>query len=204
MKKIVSILVLSLISFALLAQNRFSYSVEVAAGAGIGKGPLFTITPEFVAQYDLGRGFIFGAGAGMRISKPCLQYITNNGNKSRSFCNEQDVPLFLRFGYGKEKLFAHLDAGYSIGVLSYYSANWIPGGKKKPCYNGFFVEPQLGWRIGRRSALSLGLLLQQSAIVNRVTTDSGTPDTPSYSTRTDVQGQNVFTPAITLRYGFLF
>ena len=106
--------------------------------------------------------------------------------------------------YGKEKLFANLDAGYSIGVLSYYSANWIPGGKKKPCYNGFFVEPQLGWRIGRRSALSLGLLLQQSAIVNRVTTDSGTPDTPSYSTRTDVQGQNVFTPAITLRYGFLF
>ena len=200
MKKTILLLVLSLTSFSLFAQGRMSYSLEFMAGVGIGKGPQFTVAPEFVAQYDLGGGFRIGAGVGARFAKPCLQYITKNGTHSRTFCNEMDIPVFMRLGYGKEKLYANLDAGYAIGALSYFGADWAPGGKKEPCYNGFFVEPQVGWKVGRRSALALGLLFQQSIVSNDVTTESGTMNDPSYSIRSDVTTLNVFSPAITLRY----
>ena len=200
MKKTILLLVLSLTSFSLFAQGRMSYSLEFMAGVGIGKGPQFTVAPEFVAQYDLGGGFRIGAGVGARFAKPCLQYITKNGTHSRTFCNEMDIPVFMRLGYGKEKLYANLDAGYAIGALSYFGADWAPGGKKEPNYNGFFVEPQVGWKVGRRSALALGLLFQQSTVSNHVTTESGTWGDPSYSIRSDVTTLNVFSPAITLRY----
>ena len=94
--------------------------------------------------------------------------------------------MFMRLGYGKEKLYANLDAGYAIGALCYYDTGWIPGGKKEPSYSGFFVEPQVGWKVGRRSAFALGLLFQQSTVSNFATSK--------------VTMLNVFTPAITLRY----
>ena len=201
MKKTVLLLVLGLASFSLSAQSRMSYSWEFIAGVGVGKGPQFSFTPEFIAQYDLGSGFKIGAGVGTRFVRPCLQYITKNGSSPRrTFCNELDIPVFMRVGYGKEKLYANLDAGYALWALSFYGAGWDGEGKKEPNYNGFFVEPQVGWKVGRRSALALGLLFQQSTVSNHVTTENGTWGDPSYSIRDEVNTLNVFTPAVTLRY----
>ena len=44
------------------------------------------------------------------------------------------------------------------------------------------------------------ILFQQSTVSNRVTTESGAMNDPSYSIREEVTTLNVFTPAITLRY----
>lgn len=205
MKKSISVIIFLLVSILLPAQSRFSCSLELMSGAGVWKGPLFTVAPELVVQYDLWAGFKMGVGTGARYTMPCLQYITNNGtHPERSFCNELDIPVFLRFGYGKEKLYANLDAGYAIDILSFYGSDWIPGGKKDPCYNGLFFEPQIGWRMNRRSALALGILLQQSTVERYVKTESGERGTPSHSISADVYNQHLFTPAITLRYGFFF
>ena len=200
MKKTALLLVLGWVSLSLSAQSRMSYSLEFVAGVGVGKGPQAMFTPEFVAQYDLGSGFGIGAGVGTRFARPCLQYITRNGSKSRTFSNELDIPVFLRLGYGKEKFYANLDAGYAIGALSFYGLGMIPGGRKEPNYNGFFVEPQVGWKVGSRSAFALGLLFQQSIVSNHVTTETGTWGDPSYSTSSKVTTLNIFTPAVTLRY----
>ena len=200
MKKTVLLLVLGVASFSLSAQSRMTYSWEFIAGVGVGKGPQFSFTPEFIAQYDLGGGFRIGAGVGTRFARPCVQYITRKGSKSRTFCNELDIPMFMRLGYGKEKLYANLDAGYALCALSFYGAGWDGPWKKEPNYNGFFVEPQVGWKVGRRSALALGLLFQQSTVSNHVTTENGTWGDPSYSIREEVNTLNVFTPAVTLRY----
>lgn len=201
MKKAILLLVLSLASLSLSAQVRMSYSCEFVAGVGVGKGPQLFFTPEFVAQYAFDGGFKIGAGAGARFARPCLQYITKSGAHSRTFCDELDIPVFMRLGYGKEQFYANLDAGYAIGALAFYGLGWVPGGKKETNYHGLFAEPQVGWKIGGRSALALGLLFQQSTISNHIITVSGTTiDDPSYSIRDEVSTLNVFTPAITLRY----
>ena len=106
----------------------------------------------------------------------------------------------MRFGYGKEKIYVNLDAGYAIRVLNFYGAGWVGEGGKRPNYGGLFVEPQVGWKVGRRSALALGLLFQQSTLYNHVMTENGTMNDPSYSLSQKVTTLNVFTPAITLRY----
>ena len=204
MKKTILLLVLGVASLSLSAQSRMTYSWEFIAGVGVGKGPQVSLTPEFVAQYDLGGGFRIGAGVGTRFARPCLQYITRNGSKSRDFCNELDIPVFMRLGYGKEKLYANMDVGYAICALTFYdwgmaSDGWGEG-RKEPSYDGFFIEPQVGWKVGRRSALALGLLFQQSTVSNRVTTENGTWGDPSYSIGTKVTTLNVFTPAVTIRY----
>lgn len=200
MKKTILLLILGVASLSLSAQSRMSYSLEFVAGVGAGKGPQAIFTPEFVAQYDFGGGFRIGAGAGTRFARPCFQYITRNGSHSRSFCNELDIPVFLRLGYGKEKLYANLDAGYALCALSFYGAGWTGEGKKDASYSGLFIEPQVGWRVGKRSALALGLLLQKSIVSNRVTTENGTINDPSYSIKEQVNRQDIFTPAVTLRY----
>ena len=200
MKKTILLLILGVASLSLSAQSGMSYSLEFVAGVGVGKGPQVSLTPEFVAQYDFGGGFRIGAGAGTRFARPCFQYITRNGSHSRSFCNELDIPVFLRLGYGKEKLYANLDAGYAICALSFYGAGWTGGGMKEASYSGLFIEPQVGWRFGKRSALALGLLLQKSIVSNRVTTENGTINDPSYSIKEQVNRQDIFTPAVTLRY----
>ena len=201
MKKTVLLLILGLASFSLSAQSRMTYSWEFVAGVGVGKGPQVSITPEFVAQYDLGGGFRIGAGVGTRFARPCLQYITRNRSKSRDFCNELDIPVFMRLGYGKEKLYANMDVGYAICALTLYDWGWAGDGwvegRKEPSYDGFFIEPQVGWKVGRRSALALGLLLQQSAVSDYVKLHV---DTPTISYGHKITALNVFTPAITLRY----
>lgn len=190
MKKTVLLLILGLVSFSLSAQSRMSYSLEFVAGVGVGKGPLVSFSPEFVAQYNLG-DFVMGVGAGVRYARPCKVYDTKHG---RGFHDEVDIPVFLRLGYGKSKFFTHVDAGYAIGVLGYPGVDYVPGAKKDFLYDGLFVEPQVGLKVGRRGAFALGVLLQQSDWHNQVwelftTTTVYVRDT-----------KNAFTPAITLRY----
>ena len=200
-RNLISLFVMFLASITLSAQSGMTYSWEFVAGVGVGKGPQVSFTPEFVAQYGFDGGFRIGAGAGTRFARPSLQYFTENGSYRRSFCNELDIPVFMRLGYGKEKLYVNLDAGYAICALSFYDWGMAGGeGKKEPSDAGLFVEPQVGWRIGGRSALALGLLLQQSTVSNHVKTEHGTMDDPSYSYGGKVTTLNVFTPAITLRY----
>lgn len=205
MKKISVLLFLCLVTISLQAQNRFSYSVEVAAGAGFVRGPRVTVMPQFVAQYDLGSGFRIGARAGIRYAQPCLQYITVNGEYNHTtYVHEFGIPLFLRLGYGKEKLFANVDAGYAICALPFYGAGREGfTGKIEPNYSGFFIEPQIGWKVGRKGALALGVLLQQSAVSDHVQTESGF-GTPSYQVSQKVTRRTLLTPAITLRYAFFF
>ncbi len=108
MKRIRTILIASLLCLAglsLQAQDRWIYSAELTAGVGFKQGPLFFVTPQFTAQYPLGGGFTAGAGVGFRIGRPCYQYTVSNGSGSRSFRTELDIPLYLRFGYGKEHFF---------------------------------------------------------------------------------------------------
>ena len=190
MKKTVLLLILGLVSFSLSAQSRMSYSLEFVAGVGVGKGPLVSFSPEFVAQYNLG-DFVMGVGAGVRYARPCKVYDTKHG---RGFHDEVDIPVFLRLGFGKSKFFTHVDAGYAIGVLGYPGVDYVPGAKKDFLYDGLFVEPQVGLKVGRRGAFALGVLLQQSDWHNQVwelftTTTVYVRDT-----------KNAFTPAITLRY----
>ena len=199
MKKFFLVVFICLTSLSLRAQNPISFSLEASAGVGVWKGPLFTISPTFVAQYELFDGFKIGAGTGVRYAKPCLQYITNNGVFSRrSFVEEWDLPVFLRIGYGKNKLFANLDAGYAFALLSYYGWDWIPGGMTEPSYNGFFFEPQIGYCISRRHALGLGVLLQQSSMDDYAKVSGG--EGSSYYEGQQVIRQDLFTPAITLKY----
>ena len=202
MKRIKIILVcflLCLAGLSLQAQDRWIYSAELTAGVGIKQGPLFFVTPQFTAQYPLGGGFTAGAGVGFRIGRPCYQYTVSNGSGSRSFRTELDIPLYLRFGYGKEHFFAHLDAGYAVGIFTRYSGNEVGGSNKKdPIYSGFFFEPQLGWKFGRRSALALGFLLQRSQFIDSWEERDGA------SIIQGSQRQKQFTPALTLRYSILF
>ncbi len=102
-------------------------------------------------------------------------------------------------GYGKEHFFAHLDAGYAVGIFTRYSGNEVGGSNKKdPSYSGFFFEPQLGWKFGRRSALALGFLLQRSKFFDSWKERDGASIIQGSKSRKQ------FTPALTLRYSILF
>jgi hypothetical protein len=65
-------------------------------------------------------------------------------------------------------------------------------------YKGFFVDPHVGMKLGRRGALALGVLFQQSVADDQVLTLSGN------STSLTSIRRNLLTPAINLRYAFLF
>ena len=111
--------------------------------------------------------------------------------------------VFIRLGYGKAKLFANVDAGYAIGILGYDTENRDllinqSTSKRVYPYDGLFFERHFGWRFGQRSALALGVLLQQSTILNlyeRKDVIAGKEETVFYGKDT-----NSFSPAITLRY----
>ena len=195
MKKLFALFVLCLAPLSTVARNHFSYSTEIAAGAGIGRGPLALVASQFVVQYELGGSFKLGAGAGSRFAMPQCQYtIIDNGAPSRAFSIELAAPVFLRLGYGMEKLYVNVDAGYAFDLISRFS-----------CYNGFFAEPHIGWVLNQHRSLALGVLLQQSEVMKKqvITNTITSGSTPSSISNT-VTKQHLFTPAITLRYAFLF
>lgn len=182
----------------------FIFTIEMAAGVGVGHGPLYTAVPQFTAQYEIGNDFRIGAGAGIRYAQPCNQYIIRNNKHERSFVNEFEIPVFLRVGYDRDKYFANIDAGYAIELYSFYGSNWSPGGEKAPSYNGLFFEPQVGMKLGRHNALALGFLFQQSVVGVYNIVESGNIEDGSYSVSSTVNSRHMFTPAITLRYAFVF
>lgn len=200
MKKIFITLGFVLIALSMGAQNSISYSAEFVVGVGVGKGPLATLTPQFIAQYDFWGGLRVGGGIGIRYAMPCNQYLSKNKTHDRNFSNEIDIPLFFRFGYDMGNFYANIDAGYAIGVLAFDGLGSVPGGLKESSYDGVFVEPQIGWRFGERRALAIGLLWQQSNLDNHIRTESGIMGTPSYSVSESVKNEDLLTPAITLRY----
>ena len=186
---------------SLEAQNRFSYSLEAVAGVGLDHGPLVSFTPEFVAQFDLGSGFLVGAGAGVRLAAPCLRYIYENGLLSeRKYVREWDAPLFLRLGYrGKDRLFAAFDAGYAVGLYTKYKDPDRPQ-TVNHIYDGFFLEPQMGWRFTPKSGVSLGFLFQRgySEVRYMRLNEIG------LSSDVLTVGNHRWISAITLRYSYLF
>ncbi|MBQ6954090.1 MAG: hypothetical protein IJP81_09315 [Bacteroidales bacterium] len=196
MRKTIIALLLCLASVAMSAQGRFSFSIETEAGVGIVNGPMPVVTPEFVVQYAFSGGFHLGAGVGVRYERPCESYNIKNGVfQGRSYLSgELDIPLFLRLGYGKDKLYANLDAGYAIGIISFEGHYAMPGGQNA----GFFAEPHVGWRFNRHHALALGLLVQQCDVSHRTTTGNS-----GETLSTNVYKQDV-TGAITLRYAYSF
>lgn len=187
------------------AQNGFKYSVEIEAGAGIKKGPRSLVSAEFTAAYSFNGGFEAGCGVGIRNAEPCFQYIIKNGTPTKkSFCDEQDLPIFARIGYIKDWFIANIDAGYSFGLYGRYKKDWLPGGQREPCYSGPFIHPRVGVRFGVRSKLSLGVLLQNSTVSTHVETETGTWGDPSWSSVSVVSTQQELTPALTLSYGICF
>jgi hypothetical protein len=198
MKKVACFLLLCLVFLPLQAQDRLSFSVEMEAGGGFGNGPRFVASPQFVAQYEWGNGFKVGAGTGIRYAKPCYYVSYRNGAESREYCDEVDVPIFLRATYGNGSLYslyACLDAGYSIGGLFIMEGIFTT---REHSYNGLFLEPQVGWITGEHSAFVLGILLQQSTFRKIVSNRTGDIISRSSST------QKTLTPALTLRYCFTF
>ena len=79
-RNLITLLVMFLATITLSAQSGMTYSWEFVAGVGVGKGPQVSLTPEFIAQYDLGGGLRIGAGVGTRFARPCVQYITRKGS----------------------------------------------------------------------------------------------------------------------------
>lgn len=198
MKKILCLFVLSLVVVSLTAQNRFSNSFEISAGTGMTRGPLVVLTPQYVSQYNLTGGLYFGAGAGLRIAAPCDRYRIKNAEYDGSSYNEElDIPLFVRVGYKDSKLFISIDAGYAVGVFSVHFGA-VPGGLLGSRYGGLFFEPHVGIALGQKRYLSFGTLWQKSRVQ-----DSITIQTDDYYSGTVVTS-NLFTSAMTLRYGVFF
>ena len=200
MKKILCLFVLSLAAVSMMAQSRFSSVFEISAGTGLARGPLVVLTPQYVAQYNLTGGLYLGAGAGLRIAAPCRRYTIKNGEyDGSSYIEELDIPLFLRVGYKDSKLFASIDAGYAVGAFAFYLGA-VPGGLMDPGYGGLFFDPHIGIVLGQKRVLSLGMLWQKSRVQDSIITES--PDHSSVSQT--VTTRNIFTSAITLRYGVFF
>ncbi|MBO5634193.1 MAG: hypothetical protein J5907_02085 [Bacteroidales bacterium] len=194
MKKLL-ILILCLAGVSAWAQGEYISSLEIVGGAGFGKGPKVVITPQYVGQYDFG-GFRIGAGVGVRYAQPCYEDVTKNGSQNYEYCGTICIPVFVRLGFDGGKVYANLDAGYSKGIISRKGSEFMGDGGS--CYSGVFVDPHVGMRIGGRSAIALGVLLQQGTIGTRVQTDTGE------SHKTQFSSKKEFTPAINLRYAFSF
>lgn len=196
MKKILT-LILCLASVSAWGQNSYISSLEFVGGVGFGKGPKMILAPQYVGQMDFG-GFRVGAGVGLRYAKPLREEVTKNGASSREYNNEFDIPVFLRLGFGGEKVYVNVDAGYSLGAIAFYEESMDGGSVADKCYSGLFVDPQIGWRFSQKSALAIGMLLQQGVIGNRVTTQSGDSFSQEFHRKKE------FTPALTLRYALSF
>ena len=197
MKKIIIILLVCLTAVSMNAQSKFTRSFEVAAGCGFSGGPIPTLYPEYVFNYDLGHGMTLGAGLALQFARALEADRTNNKGNSKEYVPELSLPLFLRFGYTENNLFTRLDAGYAlIGFLFDEHGVPYPYGS----YRGFFFEPQVGYKLSEKRALALGILMHQNSITmsqvfTETSTDSGSPVIHTYS-RT-IRG---LVPAITLRY----
>lgn len=197
MKKIIVILLVCLTAVSMNAQSKFIRSFELAAGCGFSGGPIPTVYPEYVFNYDLGHGLTVGAGLGLQFARNLDSDYTNDKGNSKQYFPEFSFPAFLRFGYTENNLFTRLDVGYTL-ISFVIDENYVP--YPWGSYRGFFFEPQVGYKLGEKRALALGILMHQNSFVmaqvfTETNADSGSPVTHTYS-RT-IRG---LVPAITLRY----
>ena len=213
MKKILLLLaiILALPTWA-SAQDRFTISAEVSTGVGIvdtdfktgigvvDRDAIISLTPEFVVQYNIDSHWRVGAGLGLRIASSYKL----KGFPRKNEHNELDIPLFLRVGYNLDRLYASIDAGYTFGLVARYGFGFVPGGLDDCDYDGLFVEPQIGWRIDAHNSVAVGLMLQQSTIQKRTTTENGTMGSPDYSVTFKSEQVTTLVPGVSLRYAYNF
>ena len=213
MKKVILLLaiILALPTLA-LAQDRLTISAEVSTGVGIvdtdfktgigvvDREAIISLTPKFVAQYNIDSHWRVGGGLGIRLSS---SYELKNFPRQNEH-NELDMPLFLRVGYNLDRLYASIDAGYTLGLVAIYGFGMIPGGLDDCDYDGLFVEPQIGWRIDAHNSIALSLLLQQSTIQKSTTTENGTKGSPDYSIAFKSEQVTTLVPSVSLRYAYNF
>lgn len=194
------------------AQDRLTISAEVSTGVGIvdtdfktgigvvDREAIISLTPKFVAQYNIDSHWRVGGGLGIRLSS---SYKLKDFPR-RNEHNELDIPLFLRVGYNLDRLYASIDAGYTLGLVARYGFGLDPGGWDDCDYDGLFVEPQIGWRIDSRNSVALSLLLQQSTIQKRTTTENGTMGSPDYSITFKSEQVTTLVPTVSLYYAYNF
>ena len=213
MKKILLLLaiILALPTWA-SAQDRLTISAEVSTGVGIvntdfktgigvvDREAIISLTPEFVAQYNIDSHWRVGAGLGLRIASSYKL----KGFPRKNEHNELDIPLFLRVGYSVGDIYASIDAGYTLGLVARYGFGFVPGGRDDCDYDGLFIEPQIGWRIDSRNSVAVGLMLQQSTIQKRTTTENGTMGSPDYSVTFKSEQVTTLVPGVSLRYAYNF
>lgn len=212
MKKVLLLLAITLVPTLVSAQNRLTLSAEISTGVGVvdtdfktgigvvDREAIISITPEFVAQYNLDSHWRVGAGLGVRFSSSYRLKHFPRSNKHR----EMDMPIFLRVGYNLGNIYASVDTGYTLGLVALYGLGMLPGGWDDCDYDGLFVEPQIGWRIDTRNSVALSLLLQQSTIQKRTTTENGTKGSPGYSISSKTEQVTLFVPSVSLRYAYNF
>ncbi len=194
------------------AQDRLTISAEVSTGVGIvdtdfktgigvvDREAIISLTPEFVVLYNLNNHWRVGGGLGLRIASSYKL----KGFPRKNEHNELDIPLFLRVGYNLDRLYASIDAGYTFGLVARYGFGFVPGGLDDCDYDGLFVEPQIGWRIDAHNSVAVGLMLQQSTIQKRTTTENGTMGSPDYSVTFKSEQVTTFVPTVSLRYAYNF
>lgn len=213
MKKVLLLLaiILALPTWA-SAQDRLTISAEVSTGVGIvdtdfktsigvvDREAIISLTPEFVVQYNLDNHWRVGAGLGLRIAS---SYKLKDFPRKNEH-NELDIPLFLRVSYSVGDIYASIDAGYTLGLVARYGFGLAPGGWDDCDYDGLFVEPQIGWRIDAHNSVAVGLMLQQSTIQKRTTTENGTIGSPDYSVTFKSEQVTSFVPTISLHYAYNF
>lgn len=177
--------------------------VDTDFKTGIGvvdREAIISLTPKFVAQYNIDSHWRVGGGLGIRLSS---SYKLKDFPR-RNEHNELDIPLFLRVGYNLDRLYASIDAGYTLGLVARHGFGLVPGGSDDCDYDGLFVEPQIGWRIDSRNSVALSLLLQQSTIQKRTTTENGTMGSPDYSITFKSEQVTTLVPTVSLHYAYNF
>lgn len=119
---------------------------------------IFTIMPDLE----------LGLGTGMRYARPLYnktttRIITNkdgttadNTNVDKMFLNEITIPMFVRIRYSAtHNLFLQADAGHRFRLFSIIDYFPVP-----ESVTGWFIDPQIGYRLSPKRAISLGLQLQ--------------------------------------------
>lgn len=125
---------------------------------GIDISYIFTIMPDLE----------LGLGTGMRYARPLYnktttRIITNkdgttadNTNVDKMFLNEITIPMFVRIRYSAtHNLFLQADAGHRFRLFSIIDYFPVP-----ESVTGWFIDPQIGYRLSPKRAISLGLQLQ--------------------------------------------
>ena len=194
--------VLSVNAFSQEKPTKWAYWAEQSLGVGFGIGPNPAAYggSTFTAVYKIGELLSVGAGAGIRASFPTysLSHINAGVPVRDTFIFELDFPVYVRAGLVGRKAFFFLDAGYTLGALGLTLPPAAPVGLVKTCNNGFFFDPQIGYKLGKHSAISLGVLIQNTGYRLR----EKVREEDSFSEV--VKTATAWTTAINIRYAYVF